>query len=109
MSALAERTNGHVRGGLRVVEEPRHADRPGASGGALRSRLAKRDPLDRAPRKESKRMRAGDGVVGAAGTIAGGPVYCYAQDQSFVGGSLGEAHADTIVRVMELAGRAGVP
>ena len=61
------------------------------------------------PRRESKRMREGDGVVGAAGTIAGRPIYCYAQDQSFAGGSLGEAHADTIVRVMELAGRAGAP
>jgi methylmalonyl-CoA decarboxylase subunit alpha len=61
------------------------------------------------PRRESKRMREGDGVVGAAGTISGRPVYCSAQDQSFAGGSLGEAHADTIVRVMQLAGRAGVP
>ena len=33
------------------------------------------------PRRESKRMREGDGVIGAAGTIAGRPVYCYAQDQ----------------------------
>jgi acetyl-CoA carboxylase carboxyltransferase component len=47
--------------------------------------------------------------VGASGTVAGRPVYCYAQDQSFAGGSLGEAHADTIVRVMQLAGRAGAP
>ena len=31
------------------------------------------------PRRESKRMREGDGVVGAAGTIAGRPIYCYAQ------------------------------
>ena len=61
------------------------------------------------PRRESKRMQEGDGVVGAAGTISGRPVYCYAQDQSFAGGSLGEAHADTIVRVMQLAGRAGAP
>ena len=61
------------------------------------------------PRRESKRMQEGDGVVGAAGTIAGRPVYCYAQDASFAGGSLGEAHAETIVRVMQLAGRAGVP
>ena len=61
------------------------------------------------PRRESKRMREGDGVIGAAGTISGRPVYCYAQDQSFVGGSLGEAHAETIVRVMQLAGRAGAP
>src|SRR5215208_851676 len=45
------------------------------------------------PRRESKRMREGDGVVGAAGTISGRPVYCYAQDQSFAGGSLGAAPA----------------
>ena len=54
-------------------------------------------------------MQPGDGVVGAAGSVAGRPVYCYAQDQTFVGGSLGEAHADTIVRVMELAERAEAP
>jgi acetyl-CoA carboxylase carboxyltransferase component len=61
------------------------------------------------PRRESKRMREGDGVVGASGTVAGRPVFCYAQDQSFAGGSLGEAHAETIVRVMELAERAAAP
>jgi len=51
----------------------------------------------------------GDGVVGAAGQVDGRPVFCYAQDKRFVGGSLGAAHADTIVRVMELAGEAGAP
>jgi methylmalonyl-CoA decarboxylase subunit alpha len=61
------------------------------------------------PRGDSRRRRPGDGVVGGAGTVAGRPVYCYAQDQTFAGGSLGEAHADTIVRVMQLAGRAGAP
>jgi acetyl-CoA carboxylase carboxyltransferase component len=61
------------------------------------------------PRREQRRMRDGDGVVGASGTIAGRPIYCYAQDQTFAGGSLGEAHAETIVRVMQMAGRAGAP
>jgi acetyl-CoA carboxylase carboxyltransferase component len=61
------------------------------------------------PARPSRRSTPGDGVVGAAGTIAGRPVYCYAQDQGFAGGSLGAAHAETIVRVMQLAGRAGVP
>jgi acetyl-CoA carboxylase carboxyltransferase component len=56
-----------------------------------------------------EKARAGDGVVGGAGTIAGRPVFCYAQDASFAGGSLGAAHADTIVRVMELAERAKAP
>jgi acetyl-CoA carboxylase carboxyltransferase component len=51
----------------------------------------------------------GDGVVGGAGTVDGRPVFCYAQDPSFVGGSLGEAHANTIVRVLELAARAKAP
>ena len=61
------------------------------------------------PRRETRRMRAGDGVIAAAGSIGGRAAFCYAQDQTFAGGSLGEAHADTIVRVMELAGRAGAP
>jgi len=55
------------------------------------------------------KVRAGDGVVGGAGMVEGRPVFCYAQDSSYVGGSLGEAHADTIVRVMRLARRAQAP
>ncbi len=51
----------------------------------------------------------GDGVVGATGTVAGRPIACYAQDGSYLGGSLGERHADTIVRVLETAGRARIP
>jgi acetyl-CoA carboxylase carboxyltransferase component len=55
------------------------------------------------------RAAAGDGVVTGAGRIGGRPVFCYAQDPGFIGGSLGAAHADSIVRVMELAGQAGAP
>jgi acetyl-CoA carboxylase carboxyltransferase component len=51
----------------------------------------------------------GDGVVAGAGRVNGRPVFCYAQDASFLGGSLGEAHADSIVRMFELAGRAKAP
>ncbi len=51
----------------------------------------------------------GDGVVGATGTVAGRPIACYAQDGSYLGGSLGERHADTIVRVLQIAGRARIP
>jgi acetyl-CoA carboxylase carboxyltransferase component len=61
------------------------------------------------PRRPSRRTRPGDGVVAGAGTVAGRPIYCYAQDRSFAGGSLGEAHAESIVRVIQLAGRAGTP
>ena len=52
---------------------------------------------------------AGDGVLGATGTVDGRPIACYAQDGAYLGGSLGERHADTIVRVLELAGRSRVP
>jgi acetyl-CoA carboxylase carboxyltransferase component len=55
------------------------------------------------------KARAGDGVVGGTGLVDGRPVFCYAQDSSYAGGSLGEAHADTIVRVLELAARARAP
>ncbi|HWC85845.1 MAG TPA: acyl-CoA carboxylase subunit beta [Solirubrobacteraceae bacterium] len=51
----------------------------------------------------------GDGVVGGAGLVDGRPVFCYAQDSSYAGGSLGEAHANTIVRVLGLAARAKAP
>jgi acetyl-CoA carboxylase carboxyltransferase component len=51
----------------------------------------------------------GDGVVGATGAVDGRPIVCYAQDGAFLGGSLGERHADTIVRVLELAGRSRTP
>ena len=36
-------------------------------------------------------------------------MFAYAQDASFAGGSLGALHADTIVRILELAGRARAP
>jgi acetyl-CoA carboxylase carboxyltransferase component len=57
----------------------------------------------------SARAAPGDGVVAGAGTVGERPVYCYAQDQGFAGGSLGTAQASTIVRLLELAGRAGAP
>jgi acetyl-CoA carboxylase carboxyltransferase component len=55
------------------------------------------------------RAREGDGVVGATGAVAGRPIACYAQDGSYLGGSLGERHAETIVRVLQTAERARVP
>jgi acetyl-CoA carboxylase carboxyltransferase component len=55
------------------------------------------------------KARIGDGVLGGSGTVDGRPVFCYAQDSSFAGGSLGEQHANTIARVLELAGRGRAP
>ena len=60
-------------------------------------------------RRMGEKARAGDGVVAGAGEIDGRPIFCYAQDARFAGGSLGEAHANSIVRVLELAGTARVP
>lgn len=56
-----------------------------------------------------ERARPGDGVIAGAGLVGGRPVFCYCQDPAFLGGSLGEVHAETIVRTMELAGDAGAP
>ncbi len=55
------------------------------------------------------KARPGDGVVGASGSVGGRPIYCFAQDVSFAGGSVGAAHAETIVRIQRLARKARVP
>jgi acetyl-CoA carboxylase carboxyltransferase component len=60
-------------------------------------------------RRMGEKARAGDGVIAGAGRVDGRPVFCYAQDPSYLGGSLGEQHADSIVKVLRLAGRAGAP
>lgn len=51
----------------------------------------------------------GDGVVTGHGTINGRLVYVFSQDFTVFGGSLGAAHAQKIVRVMELALENGAP
>ncbi|HYZ79796.1 MAG TPA: acyl-CoA carboxylase subunit beta [Solirubrobacteraceae bacterium] len=56
-----------------------------------------------------EKARQGDGVLGGSGTVGGRPVFCYAQDPRYAGGSLGEPHADTIARVLELADRGRAP
>jgi acetyl-CoA carboxylase carboxyltransferase component len=60
-------------------------------------------------RRMGDKARPGDGVLGATGRVDGRPVACFAQDASFAGGSLGEAHADTVVSVLALAERTLVP
>lgn len=51
----------------------------------------------------------GDGVVTGWGTIDGRLVFVYSQDFTVLGGSLGEAHAQKIVKVMDLAMKNGAP
>jgi acetyl-CoA carboxylase carboxyltransferase component len=50
-----------------------------------------------------------DGVVTGHGLVYGRPVFAYSQDFTSRGGSLGEKHAGKIVKVMDLAMKAGVP
>ena len=51
----------------------------------------------------------GDGVVTGYGTINGRMVYVFAQDFTVFGGSLSEAHAEKICRIMDLAMQNGAP
>jgi acetyl-CoA carboxylase carboxyltransferase component len=50
-----------------------------------------------------------DGVVTGWGTVDGRSVFIYAHDFRMFGGALGEAHAEKIHKVMDLAERAGAP
>ena len=51
----------------------------------------------------------GDGVVTGHGTIDGRLVFLFSQDFTVFGGSLSEAHAEKICKVMDLAMRVGAP
>jgi propionyl-CoA carboxylase beta chain len=51
----------------------------------------------------------GDGVVTGYGTVHGRLVYVFSQDFTVFGGSLSEAHAEKIVKVMDLALKNGAP
>jgi propionyl-CoA carboxylase beta chain len=51
----------------------------------------------------------GDGVVTGTGRIHGRVVCCFSQDFTVFGGSLSEAHAEKICKVMDLAMRIGCP
>ncbi|MFN8351604.1 MAG: acyl-CoA carboxylase subunit beta [Flavobacteriales bacterium] len=51
----------------------------------------------------------GDGVVTGYGTIEGRLVYVFSQDFTVLGGSLAEAHAEKICRIMDLAMQNGAP
>src|SRR3989338_8397810 len=59
--------------------------------------------------KDLEKKKAGDGVIVGYGKINKRPVYVYAQDFSFMGGSMGEMHNKKIAHVMELALQTGCP
>ena len=50
-----------------------------------------------------------DSVVTGWGTIDGRLVYVYSQDFTVMGGSLSEAHADKILKIMDMAIKVGAP
>ncbi len=56
-----------------------------------------------------KQRPLGDGVVTGCGRIHGRFVYVFSQDFTVFGGSLSEAHAEKIIKVMEMAMRNGAP
>jgi propionyl-CoA carboxylase beta chain len=51
----------------------------------------------------------GDGVVIGTATVDGRPIALYSQDFTVMGGSLGEVHADKIVKIAEFALKSGIP
>lgn len=56
-----------------------------------------------------KQSVPGDGVVTGFAKIFGRPVALYSQDFTVLGGSLSETHAEKIVKVMNMAMKAGIP
>ncbi len=56
-----------------------------------------------------KKKKPGDGVVTGYATIDGRPVYLSAQDFTVIGGTLGEAHAAKITKVMDMSVKMGTP
>ena len=57
----------------------------------------------------SKNKVPGDGVVTGHGLINGRQVFVFSQDFTVFGGSLSEAHANKIVKIMEKAMQVGAP
>jgi methylmalonyl-CoA decarboxylase subunit alpha len=56
-----------------------------------------------------EKSRARDGVITGYGTIGGNPIYVYAQDFTFMGGSMGEMHNHKIAELMDTALKTGAP
>src|ERR671914_2604259 len=56
-----------------------------------------------------KQIFPGDGVVTGSGRIDGRLVYVYSQDFTVFGGSLSEAYAEKICKIMDLALKTGAP
>lgn len=51
----------------------------------------------------------GDGVITGYGLVAGNLVYVYSQDNSVLGGAIGEMHAKKIMNIYDMAMKMGAP
>jgi propionyl-CoA carboxylase beta chain len=51
----------------------------------------------------------GDGVITGCGKINGRPVFIFSQDFTVFGGSLSEAHAEKVCKIMKMAMKTGAP
>jgi len=56
-----------------------------------------------------KQQYPGDGVITGYGTIDGRLVFVFSQDFTVFGGSLSEAHAEKICKIMDMAMKVGAP
>ncbi len=56
-----------------------------------------------------KQKYLGDGVITGTGTIDGRMVFVFSQDFTVFGGSLSEAHAEKICKIMDMALKVGAP
>jgi acetyl-CoA carboxylase carboxyltransferase component len=56
-----------------------------------------------------KMIIPGDGVVTGTGAVNGRPVFVFSQDFTVFGGSLSEAHAEKICKIMDMAMKVGAP
>lgn len=56
-----------------------------------------------------KKKAPGDGVITGYGVINGGLVYVYSQDSSVLNGTIGEIHAQKIIKLYDMALKMGAP
>ena len=56
-----------------------------------------------------KQRYLGDGVVTGCGKVNGRPVFIFSQDFTVFGGSLSEAHAEKVCKIMKMAMKIGAP
>jgi propionyl-CoA carboxylase beta chain len=114
---LRERIDEAVHAGSARAEEKQHAKGKGTARERIEMLV---DPDSFTEIDEFARHRAqnfgmeknrpyGDGVIIGTATVDGRPIALYSQDFTVFGGSLGEVHAEKIVKIAEFALKSGIP